>query len=75
MEKYGIEGHADLARDPKTNSIVNVNTFDYEQYVARRFIKQEKNQKVQNIEEEVASMKNDINEIKSLLKELLNGSR
>ena len=35
----------------------------------------EKNQKVQSIEQEVASMKSDINEIKSLLKEFLNGSR
>lgn len=75
MERYGVEGHADLARDPQTNSIINVNTLDYSQYVARRAVKNEKNQKVQNIEEEVASMKNDIDEIKFLLRELINGSR
>lgn len=75
MERYGVEGHADLARDPQTNSIINVNKFDYEQYVSRRAVKNEKNQKVQSIEEEVANMKSDIDEIKSLLKELLNGSR
>lgn len=75
MERYGVEGHADLARDPQTNSIINVNTLDYSQYVARRAAKNEKNQKVQNIEEEVASMKSDIDEIKFLLRELINGSR
>ena len=75
MEKYGVDGHADLARDPQTNSIINVNKMEYEQYVTRRIAKNEKNQKVQTIEEEVASMKGDIDEIKSLLKELLNGSR
>lgn len=75
MERYGVDGHADLARDPQTNSIINVNRFDYEQYVSRRAAKNEKNLKVQNIEEEVASIKNDIDEIKSLLKEFLNGSR
>lgn len=75
MERYGVEGHADLARDPQTNSIINVNKFDYEQYVSRRAVKNEKNQKVQSIEEEVANMKSDISEIKSLLKELLNGPR
>jgi hypothetical protein len=75
MERYVVDGHADLARDPQTNSIINVNRFDYEQYVSRRAAKNEKNLKVQNIEEEVASIKNDIDEIKSLLKEFLNGSR
>ena len=75
MEYYGVEGHADLARDPNTNSIINVNSLQYEQYIARREVKGEKNQKVQNIEDEVANLKNDINEIKFLLKELLNGSK
>jgi len=75
MEKYSVEGHADLARDPHTNSIINVNRLDYEQYVSRRATKEEKNQQIQTIEDEVANMKSDINEIKFLLKELLNGSR
>jgi hypothetical protein len=75
MEKYSVEGHADLARDPHTNSIINVNKLDYEQYVSRRATKEEKNQQIQTIEDEVANMKSDINEIKFLLKELLNGSR
>ena len=43
MEYYGVEGHADLARDPETNSIVNVNSFEYEQYVSRRKVKDKKN--------------------------------
>ena len=75
MEKYTVEGHSDLARDPRTNSIVNVNKTEYEQYLARREVKSEKNQKVQNLEDELATMKGDIDEIKSLLKELLNGPR
>jgi len=75
MENYGVEGHADLARDPHTNSIINVNRLDYEQYVSRRAAKEEKNQHIQTIEDEVANMKDDINEIKFLLKELLSGSR
>jgi len=75
MENYRVEGHADLARDPHTNSIINVNRLDYEQYVSRRATKEEKNQHIQTIEDEVANMKDDINEIKFLLKELLNESR
>ena len=75
MEKYTVEGHSDLARNPQNGSIVNVNNMEYEQYLARREVKSEKNQKVQNLEDELVSMKGDIDEIKSLLKELLNGPR
>lgn len=75
MEKYTVKGHSDLARDPNNGSIINVNRTEYNQYLARREVKSEKTQKVQNIEDELANMKGDIDEIKSLLKELLHGSR
>tara|TARA_B100000482_G_C12517315_1_gene263035 strand:+ start:246 stop:464 length:219 start_codon:yes stop_codon:yes gene_type:complete len=71
---YKLEGHSDLARDPKTNSILNVNTTDYEQYVARRSVKNEELEKSQNVEQELADLKSEMNEIKSLLKELVNGN-
>ena len=75
MEKYTVEGHSDLARDPNNGSIINVNKTEYNQYLARREVKSEKTQKVQNIEDELTNMKGDIDEIKSLLRELLHGSR
>ena len=75
MEKYTVEGHSDLARNPQDGSIINVNNIEYQQYLARREVKIEKKQKVQNLEDELATMKDDIDEIKSLLKEFLNGSR
>jgi hypothetical protein len=75
MEKYTVDGHKDLARDPRTNSIVNVDNIGYDQYIASRNAKSEKNQKVQTMEEDLANVKNELNEIKSLLKELINGSK
>ena len=75
MEIYTVKGHKDLARDPETNAIVNVNNLEYTQYLSRREVKIEKNQKVQTMEEDLANVKSELNEIKSLLKELLNGSR
>ena len=75
MEKYTVKGHSDLARDPENGSIVNVNKTEYNQYLTRREVKSKKNQKVQNIEDELTNMKGDIDEIKLLLKELLNGPR
>ena len=74
-EYHGVEGHSNLLRDPDNDSIVNIDSLGYERYVARREAKNKKNQKVQSIEQEVASMKEDIDEIKHLLKELLNGSK
>ena len=74
-EYHGVEGHSNLLRDPNNDSIVNVDSLGYERYIARREAKNKKNQKVQNIEQEVANMKEDINEIKHLLKELLNGPK
>ena len=71
---YKLEGHSDLARDPKTNSILNVNTTEYEQYVARRSVKNEEIEKSQNVEQKLADLKSEMNEIKSLLKELVNGN-
>ena len=75
MEKYTVEGHSDLARNPQNGSIINVNNIEYQQYLARREVKIEKKQKVQNLEDELANIKGDIDEIKSLLKEFLNGPR
>ena len=69
-----MKGHKDLARDPETNAIVNVNTLEYTQYLSRRDVKTEKNQKVQTMEQDLANVKSELNEIKSLLKELLHGS-
>ena len=74
METFSQKGHKDLARDPETNTIVNVNKVSYDQYIASRNAKSEKNQKVQTMEQDLANVKSELNEIKSLLKELLHGS-
>tara|TARA_B100001063_G_C16538970_1_gene440291 strand:- start:19 stop:243 length:225 start_codon:yes stop_codon:yes gene_type:complete len=74
MEFYEMKGHKDLARDPETNAIINVNNLDYTQYHSRREVKIEKNEKVETMEEDLANVKSELNEIKSLLKELLHGS-
>lgn len=61
-------------RDPNTNSIVNVNMSEYQEYITRRDSKSERNQKIQNLESDVAIIKNDLDEIKSLLRSLVNES-
>lgn len=74
MNYLKVEGQHNLLRDPKTNSIINNNMSEYQNYIKRRESKSKENQKVQNLEGEVASMREDLDEIKSLLRSLVNGN-
>ena len=71
MEDVRVKGHSDLVRDPMTNAIINTNKSKYEEYISRRNIKKSETQKVQNLEDELSCIKDDLNEIKSLLKEII----
>lgn len=74
MTYLKVEGYTHLVRDQNTNSIVNTNMSEYQEYISRRNIKNEENQKVQNLEKDLANMKEDLYEIKNLLRSLVNGS-
>lgn len=63
-----VEGHSNLYRDEDSGAIVNTDSSAYNQYV--NSLNNRRKHK-----EEIADLKNEINEIKSLLKEFLNGSR
>ena len=69
-----VEGNSDLVRDPKTDQIINTNTNQYEQYISRRKKRKLEQEKSLNIEEDLANLKSEMNEIKSLLRELVNGN-
>ena len=73
MSYLKVEGHGGLYRDSTTNSIVNRNTSDYNRYMSQKKTKNEETEKVDTMEQDLAHLKNEINEIKSLLKELVNG--
>lgn len=63
-----VEGHSNLYRDPNTGAIINCDNVSYEQYLNTI------SNKI-NTKKEIENLKNEIFEIKSLLKELLNESR
>ena len=73
MSYLKVEGHGELYRDSATNSIVNRNTSDYNRYMSQKKIKNEEAEKVDIMEQDLTHLKNEINEIKSLLKDLVNG--
>jgi hypothetical protein len=63
-----VEGYPNLYRDERTGAIVNCDTLAYNNYVIS--LNKRDLQKKQ-----LDEMRNDINEIKSILRELLNGSK
>ena len=71
MEYHGVTGPADLLRDAKSKSILNVKQSENQKYIARRDAKKRESEKTDNIEEDLANLKSEMNEIKSLLKELV----
>jgi DNA-binding ferritin-like protein len=75
MEYSNIKGHSHLKRDQRTNSIINTNMSEYNEYLARRKIKSEENQKIQSMEKDLANIRCDLDEIKNLLRGLANGPR
>ena len=72
MDYLKVEGHNDFFRDPKTNSIINVNMTEYEQYITRRRMKSKETEKINDLQSEVSDLKDDLNEIKNLLRRLVN---
>ena len=58
-----VEGHKNLFRDENSGAIVNTDTFGYSDYKRERVRKMDE-------KKELDDMKRDIDEIKSLLKEL-----
>ena len=74
MSKFiPVEGNNDLVRDPRTDQIINTNTNAYDQYINQRKKRKLEKEKSLSFEEDLASLKSEMNEIKSLLKELVNG--
>ena len=72
MNLIPVENQKDLYRDPRTNAIINMNKTEYESYIKRReSIKNEKS-RVDKIEDDMSSVKEDLNEIKFLIKKLIN---
>ena len=60
-----VEGHAHLVRDEESHAIINTDVKQYRLTMKRR-------QMLMTQRDEINSLKNDMGEIKTLLKELIN---
>ena len=63
-----VKGHPNLYRDEQSGAIINCDSNAYTQYLNSLNTREDQ-------KKEILRLKSDIEEIKSLLKELLNGSK
>jgi len=75
MAHSKVEGHSNLVRDEKTNAILNTSMIDYNHYIMVKKVKEDNNKRVEELESDMNNIKSDLQEIKTLLGDLLNGSK
>jgi|TARA_R100000005_G_C4980937_1_gene190729 hypothetical protein len=73
MNKLKVEGHPDLVRDTKSSAVINNSRRDYEEYMEQYRARKRSNDRIDNMESDMNSIKNELDEIKSLLIKLTNG--
>jgi formate-dependent nitrite reductase cytochrome c552 subunit len=75
MQYTKVGGHMNLVRDEETKAVINVNLNDYQKYIDQKTTKENEIQKIEFLGSEVANIKSDINEIKSLLHQIIKDYR
>ena len=69
--KIKVEGHSSLARDIRSNAIVNTNKSEYQLYMNRIKNREQQGDQIRNTIKEINILKQKLFEIKNLLKEVL----
>ena len=73
MKHIHVEGHNNLVREDNSNAILNTNYSEYNNYIKNRSKRKQGSDRIDTMENDLKSLKDDINEIKSLLRALSNG--
>ena len=69
--KIKVEGHDSLARDIRSNAIVNTSKTEYQIYMNRIRSREKQSDDIRNTIKEINLLKQELFEIKSLLKEVI----
>ena len=72
MELHQVKNQTSLSRNIDSNSIVNTDTKEFNKYMMRKQVRDKSNDRVELMENDLSRLKVEINEIKNLLKELVN---
>jgi hypothetical protein len=71
METVKVKGHSELVRDMETGAIINTNVKAAELARRRNNIISRQNAKIDTVGTEINTLKNEMGEIKSMLRELI----
>ena len=71
MSTLKVKGHTHLVRDLKSQAIINTDSDAYARYMARKAKQAKKDDEVRKVIREVNDIKNEMFEIKDLLKKVL----
>ena len=69
--KIKVEGHDSLARDIRSNAIVNTSKNEYQLYMNRIRSREQQSDEIRNTVKEINLLKQELFEIKTLLKEVI----
>lgn len=72
MQYLKVQGHNGLVRDTSSGAIINTSKTEYEEYMERVRLAEEKDQLISQHTNEINNMKNELREIKDLLIRLVN---
>ena len=67
---YKVEGHSGLIKNPVTGTILNSNTNEIKSARIRKRMKTVKEEENQRMKDDIAELKSEMSEIKSLLKQI-----
>ena len=71
MAKLKVDGHSSLVRDTYSNGIINTNVSEYQIYMQRVKNREKSGDQIRNAVKEINTLKSELREIKSLLKEIV----
>ncbi len=72
MNQYvKVEGHNGLVRDMSTGAIINTNRTEYDEYMARKRQAEQREMEISKHCEDINILKNEMQEIKSMILQLL----
>tara|TARA_B100001057_G_scaffold296309_1_gene296493 strand:+ start:13712 stop:13930 length:219 start_codon:yes stop_codon:yes gene_type:complete len=71
MSKIKVEGQEHLIRDISSNAIVNTNATEYQLYMARIQERKSNSDQIKGACREINNLKQELREIKGLIKELI----
>ncbi len=67
-----VEGHENLVRDVRSKAIVNTNSSEYKIYMSRFRTREKQGDEIRNTIKEINNLKQELYEIKSLIKNMVN---